>query len=86
MRIESESSNNSGGDRDFIQSSPGISIPYLTFLCLFTLTGSIGNLMVIGSVVTYKVSFSEDLYWYVISYHCQVLMVRLKIDSQIDSL
>ena len=86
MRIESESPNNSGADRDFIQSSPGISIPYLTFLCLFTLTGSIGNLMVIGSVVTYKVSFSEDLYWYVISYHCQVLMVRLKIDSQIDSL
>ena len=58
MRIQSESSNNSGAERDFIERSPGISIPYLTFLCLFTLTGSVGNLMVIGSVVTYKVSFN----------------------------
>ena len=56
LRTESDSTNNSGADRDFIERNPGISIPYLTFLCLFTLTGSIGNLMVIGSVVTYKVS------------------------------
>ena len=59
MRVQSESSNNSGAERDFIETSPGISIPYLTFLCVFTLTGSVGNLMVIGSVITYKVSFQR---------------------------
>lgn len=39
----------------FIRENAAISVPYLAFLCIFTMTGSIGNLMVIGSVAVHKV-------------------------------
>ena len=39
----------------FIAQNPGISIPYLLLISVSTVTGCIGNSMVIGSVVTYKV-------------------------------
>ena len=57
MKIRAE--NNSSGDKitkDFITENPEISIPYLTLISLFTLNGSIGNFMVIASVLSYKVS------------------------------
>ena len=40
---------------DFIVQNPGISIPYLILISISTVTGCIGNAMVIGSVATYKV-------------------------------
>ena len=40
---------------DFIAQNPGISIPYLILISISTVTGCIGNAMVIGSVATYKV-------------------------------
>ena len=40
---------------DFIEKNPGISIPYLILLSISTITGSIGNTLVIGSVFSYKV-------------------------------
>ena len=40
---------------DFIAQNPGIAIPYLTLVSICTVTGCIGNLMVIGSVLSYKV-------------------------------
>ena len=51
---------NSSGDGivsfDFISENPEISIPYLILISMFTLNGSIGNFLVIASVLSYKVS------------------------------
>ena len=41
----------------FIQENLALSIPYLILLILGTLSGSIGNIMVIGAVMVYKVRF-----------------------------
>ena len=40
---------------DFIKKNPGISIPYLILMSISTITGCIGNTLVIGSVLSYKV-------------------------------
>ena len=40
---------------DFIDQNLGISIPYLIITLICTLSGCIGNLMVIGCVLYYKV-------------------------------
>ena len=42
---------------NFIRENSVIAIPYLTLLCIFTLSGCIGNTMVIGAVLTHKVIF-----------------------------
>ena len=42
---------------NFIRENPVIAIPYLTLLCVFTLSGWVGNMMVIGAVITHKVIF-----------------------------
>ena len=40
---------------DFIKQNPEISIPYLTVLVICTVSRCIGNVLVIGSVISYKV-------------------------------
>ena len=40
---------------NFIAQNPEISIPYLIMMAIITLSGCIGNALVIGSVATYKV-------------------------------
>ena len=40
---------------DFIDKNTAIAVPYLLLISVGTITGSVGNLMVIGSVLTYKV-------------------------------
>ena len=40
---------------DFIEQNLGIAIPYLIIISLCTLSGCIGNIMVIGCVLCYKV-------------------------------
>ena len=45
------------GDNNFIEENPAVAIPYLTLISIFTLSGCIGNMMVIAAVLTYKVSF-----------------------------
>ena len=42
---------------NFIGENPAVAIPYLTLLCIFTLSGCVGNTMVIGAVLTHKVYF-----------------------------
>ena len=39
----------------FIEENVALSVPYLILLVLGTLSGSIGNFMVIGAVIVYKV-------------------------------
>ena len=39
----------------FIEENVALSVPYLILLVLGTLSGSIGNCMVIGAVIVYKV-------------------------------
>ena len=57
MKINGNKSNESGlSNFDFIADNPGIAIPYLTLLSIFTLNGCIGNLMVIAAVLSYKVN------------------------------
>ena len=56
MKYYNKTSNSSGsGGFDFIQENPEISIPYLALISAFTLNGCIGNVMVIGAVLAYKV-------------------------------
>ena len=40
---------------NFIRDNSVIAILYLTLLCIFTVSGCIGNTMVIGAVLTHKV-------------------------------
>ena len=40
---------------EFIVQNPEIAIPYLTILSAFTLSGCVGNTMVIGAILVYKV-------------------------------
>ena len=40
---------------NFIDENPEISIPYLILISAFTLNGCVGNVMVIGAVLIYKV-------------------------------
>ena len=42
---------------DFIEQNLGIAIPYLIIISLCTLSGCIGNVMVICSVLSFKVIF-----------------------------
>ena len=39
----------------FIRENLAVAIPYLTLICLFTLSGCVGNMMVIGAVLIHKV-------------------------------
>ena len=56
MKIIGNKSNESGlNNFDFIAENPGVAIPYLTLLSLFTLNGCIGNFLVIAAVLSYKV-------------------------------
>ena len=48
-----------GSDTDFIEENPEIAIPYLILISAFALGGTIGNGMVIASVLTYKVIQSK---------------------------
>ena len=47
---------------NFIRENPAIAISYLTLLCIFTVSGCIGNMMVIGAVLTHKVIVLEWIY------------------------
>ena len=40
---------------DYIKKHPGVAVPYLIVIILATITGCVGNILVIGSVVTNKV-------------------------------
>ena len=40
---------------DFLKLYPEIGIPYLTWLCTVTVSGTIGNALVLGAVLTSKV-------------------------------
>ena len=56
-----KTSYNTSNDNDamsinFIDKNPIVAIPYLTVISTFTLSGCVGNTMVIGAVLTYKVS------------------------------
>ena len=42
---------------DFIEQNLGIAIPYLIIISLCTLSGCVGNIMVIGCVLSFKVIF-----------------------------
>ena len=60
MKTSRDSTNHSDlGNVDFIQENPEIAIPYLILISAFALGGTIGNGMVIASVLTYKV-FKSD--------------------------
>ena len=50
---------------DFIAKNTAVAVPYLILISIVTVTGSVGNLMVIGSVLTYKVCFSIIYYRYI---------------------
>ncbi len=53
-RIEFESNFSSG--YDFIEKNKGIAIPYLSLISLFTCTGTIGNILVLGSLIITQVN------------------------------
>ena len=56
MKHYNKTSNSTGfGGFDFIHENPEISIPYLVLISAFTLNGCVGNVMVIGAVLAYKV-------------------------------
>ena len=56
MRTRSSFTNDSSFISDrFIEENLALSVPYLILLILGTLSGSIGNCMVIGAVIVYKV-------------------------------
>ena len=58
MKYHNMTSNSSGfGGFDFIKENPEISLPYLILISAFTLNGCVGNIMVIGTVLAYKVTF-----------------------------
>ena len=40
---------------DFIALNAAVAVPYLVLTSVATIAGSIGNLMVVGSVLTYRV-------------------------------
>ena len=46
---------------NFISENPEISIPYLALISAFTLNGCVGNVMVIGAVLIYKVNIYGSL-------------------------
>lgn len=45
---------------DFIERNRRIAVPYLVLLSIFTVTGCVGNILVVGVVWFYKVSRSES--------------------------
>ena len=63
MRSDQNLLNETGFITDnFIRENPTVAIPYLTLLCIFTLSGCIGNTMVIGAVLTHKVHCFFNLF------------------------
>ncbi len=40
---------------DYIQTHPSVAIPYLTVIIMATISGTVGNILVIGAVITNKV-------------------------------
>ena len=56
MKTRSGYTNDTGFISDkFIEENLALSIPYLILLVMGTLSGSIGNVMVLGAVIVYKV-------------------------------
>ena len=58
---------------NFIHENPIVAIPYLIVICAFTLSGCVGNTMVIGAVLTYKVS---SILSYLTCYYFNLLFVQ----------
>ena len=52
-----ENETNSYSKYDFINNNKVIAIPYLTFTLIFSLSGTIGNILVLGTLFQIKVSF-----------------------------
>ena len=56
-RLENDSKLNSG--YDFVSKNKSISVPYLTFLSFLTIVGTVGNFLVLGTLLIVKVSHFE---------------------------
>ena len=57
MKYNNMTSNYSGlGKFDFIRENPEVSLLYLILISAFTLNGCVGNIMVTGAVLSYKVT------------------------------
>ena len=53
---ELENETNSYSKYDFINNNKVIAIPYLTFTSVFSFSGTIGNILVLGTLFEIKVS------------------------------
>ena len=56
-RLENDSKLTSG--YDFVSKNKSISVPYLTFLSFLTIVGTVGNFLVLGTLLIVKVSHFE---------------------------
>ena len=62
-RLENDSKLSSG--YDFVSKYKSISVPYLTFLSFLTIVGTIGNFLVLGTLLIVKVSpYGYHIYVY----------------------
>ena len=56
-RLENDSKLTSG--YNFVSKNKSISVPYLTFLSFLTIVGTVGNFLVLGTLLIVKVSHFE---------------------------
>ena len=66
---------------DFITRNPIISIPYLILMSVSTLSGCIGNTLVVGSVISHKV---RELTFSYFSYILNQILLHLYIEIFIN--
>ncbi len=72
---------------DYIQKNPGVAVPYLSILILATLSGTVGNVMVIGAVITNKVGLECRSFLTIATDPfgvCKVLAVRRGLQNSKD--
>ena len=67
---------------DFVKHYPEVGIPYLSILCFITVTGTMGNTMVLGAVLTNKVH--KFLYSNGMHYHNRSKLFLLNLFKHLE--
>ena len=67
---------------DYIKTHPNIAIPYLIVIILATISGTVGNVLVIGAVVINKVRILLLYFRFFLLFLCSFIFIVRSVDNE----